>query len=180
MDPFLGEIRMVGFNFAPVGWALCAGQLLSISQNAALFSLLGTTYGGNGTTTFGLPDLRSRVAINQGQGLGLSAYVMGEVGGVENVTLNISQMPHSNHTMGVTNGNGNSIDPTGAIPSKTNNADGLYPNAVPNVFERGSNGNPRQQRHLAGRRQHAAQQPSAVSCGELHHRPAGASSPSRG
>jgi microcystin-dependent protein len=131
MDPFLGEIRMVGFNFAPVGWALCAGQLLSISQNAALFSLLGTTYGGNGTTTFGLPDLRSRVAINQGQGLGLSAYNMGEVGGVENVALNISQMPNHNHTVGVNNGNANQIDPTNNIPAKTNNADGRTPTQYP-------------------------------------------------
>jgi microcystin-dependent protein len=79
MDPFIGEIRMVGFNFAPVGWALCNGQLLPIAQNTALFSLLGTTFGGDGVRTFGLPDLQSRVPIHQGQGMGLSPYVMGRV-----------------------------------------------------------------------------------------------------
>jgi microcystin-dependent protein len=78
---FVGEIRLYGFNFAPRGMALCNGQLLSISQNTALFSLLGTNYGGNGQTTFGLPDLRSRVAIHQGQGPGLSSYVIGEQAG---------------------------------------------------------------------------------------------------
>ena len=76
-NPFLGEIRMAGFNFAPRGWAFCAGQLLPISQNDALYALVGTTYGGDGVTTFGVPDLRGRVPINQGQGPGLSNYVIG-------------------------------------------------------------------------------------------------------
>jgi microcystin-dependent protein len=78
MDPFIGEIRMVPFNFAPQGWALCDGQLLAVNQNAALFSLLGTTYGGDGTKTFALPDFRGRVPINQGQGPGLPSYEMGQ------------------------------------------------------------------------------------------------------
>jgi len=82
-DPFIGEIRMVGFNFAPRGWALCDGQLLPISQNAALFSLLGTIYGGDGRTTFGLPDLRSRVPVHSGQGPGLSSYSIGQRSGAE-------------------------------------------------------------------------------------------------
>jgi microcystin-dependent protein len=80
-DPFLGEIRLVGFTFAPNGWALCDGQLLSISQNAALFSLLGTTYGGNGVTNFALPDLRGRVAIHSGTGAGLTPRDLGSGGG---------------------------------------------------------------------------------------------------
>ena len=97
-QPFLGMIIQVGFNFNPRGWQLCNGQLLPISQNTALFSLLGTTYGGNGTTTFALPDLRSRVAIHQGQGNGLSDYVIGQVGGTETTTLNQNQMPIHTHT----------------------------------------------------------------------------------
>jgi microcystin-dependent protein len=99
MDPFLGEIRMFGGNFAPTGWELCNGQLLAISQYAALFSILGTTYGGNGQTTFALPDLRGRAPVHQGQGTGLSAYVVGESTGVERVTLNTSQMPAHTHTV---------------------------------------------------------------------------------
>jgi microcystin-dependent protein len=88
---------MFGFNFPPRSWALCNGQLLSISQNTALFSLLGTTYGGNGTTTFALPDLQGRVPIHQGSGAGLSPYVMGQKSGVENVTLITGQLPSHTH-----------------------------------------------------------------------------------
>jgi microcystin-dependent protein len=100
-DQYLGEIRMVAFNFAPYGWALCNGQTLSISQNTALFSLIGTYYGGDGVTTFQLPNLQSRVPIHQGQGLGLSPYVIGQVGGTESVTLTTQQMPQHNHNMNV-------------------------------------------------------------------------------
>jgi microcystin-dependent protein len=96
-EPFLGEIRMFGFNFAPQGWAMCNGQTLPISQNTALFALLGTFYGGNGTTTFQLPNLQSSVAIHQGQGAGLSPYEIGQAGGVENVTLTQGQMPAHGH-----------------------------------------------------------------------------------
>lgn len=98
-EPFLGEIIMFGGNFAPRGWAFCSGQLLSIAQNTALFSILGTTYGGNGTTTFALPDLRGRVPIHPGQGPGLSSYVLGEAAGVENVTLLTTQMPAHTHVL---------------------------------------------------------------------------------
>lgn len=98
-EPFVGEIRMFGFNFAPQGWALCDGQLLPISQNVALFSLLGTTYGGDGTTTFALPNLQSRVPIHQGQGAGLSSYVAGQAGGTETVTLAAAQMPEHTHSV---------------------------------------------------------------------------------
>ena len=96
-EPFVGEIRMFGFNFAPQGWALCNGQLLPISQNTALFSLLGTTYGGDGRTTFALPDMRSRVPVCQGQGPGLSSYAEGQAGGAETVTLAAAQMPGHTH-----------------------------------------------------------------------------------
>lgn len=97
-SPYLGEIRPFGFNFAPRGWALCAGQILPIASNTALFSLLGTTYGGNGTTTFALPDLRSRLALGMGQGSGLSQYVEGEETGTETVTLLITEMASHSHT----------------------------------------------------------------------------------
>lgn len=96
-EPYLGEIRMVGFAFAPRGWMFCQGQLLSIQQYTALFSLLGTTYGGNGQTTFGLPDLRGRVPTGQGQGPGLPMMDIGEVGGTPSTSLTISQLPPHNH-----------------------------------------------------------------------------------
>ncbi len=99
MEPFIGQIQLFGFGWAPQGWATCDGQLLSISSNTALFSLLGTTYGGDGRTTFALPDLRGRVPLHQGQGPGLSSYVLGEVLGQESVTLTTQQMP--SHTHGI-------------------------------------------------------------------------------
>jgi microcystin-dependent protein len=97
MEVFLGMVAIFGFNFAPRGWMFCQGQILSIAQNTALFSLLGTTYGGNGQTTFALPDLRGRVAVGQGQGPGLSAYVIGEQGGSESNTLLLNQIPAHTH-----------------------------------------------------------------------------------
>lgn len=98
-NPFLGEIRLFAGNFNPRGWAFCAGQLLPISQNDALYALIGTTYGGDGQTTFGLPDLRGRVAVGQGTGTGLSTYVVGQLSGTETVLLNVNQMPSHNHTL---------------------------------------------------------------------------------
>jgi microcystin-dependent protein len=97
-ERYLGSIALVAFNFAPVGWATCDGQLLSIAQNTALFSLLGTTYGGNGTTNFSLPDLRGRVPVGFGQGPGLSPYNLGDRAGTETVTLSLSQIPAHSHT----------------------------------------------------------------------------------
>jgi microcystin-dependent protein len=96
-DPFVAEIRIFGFNFPPKGWAFCAGQILPISQNTALFSLLGTTYGGNGKSTFALPDFQGRVGVQPGQGKGLSLYDLGETGGTESVTLLDSEMPAHVH-----------------------------------------------------------------------------------
>jgi microcystin-dependent protein len=98
-EPFIGEVKLFGFNFAPKGYATCQGQILSIAQNTALFSLLGTTYGGNGQTTFGLPDLQGRAAIGQGQGPGLPSYSMGEVGGTVSTSILTSNMPAHVHTL---------------------------------------------------------------------------------
>jgi microcystin-dependent protein len=110
-EPFIGEIRAFGFNFAPRGWANCSGQLLPISQNTALFSLLGTTYGGDGRTTFALPDLRGRVAVNQGQGPGLRNYTIGEMSGEEAHTLTINEAPAHTHLLNATNAGGNQQTP---------------------------------------------------------------------
>jgi len=96
-DPWLGEIALVAFNFAPQGWAFHNGQLLSIDQNTELFSLLGTTYGGDGKTTFALPNLQSRVPLHLGQGTGLSSYALGAAGGVESVKLSVAQAPAHTH-----------------------------------------------------------------------------------
>ena len=115
-NQFIGEIRMTGFNFAPVGWALCNGQLLAISQYSALFSLLGTYYGGNGTQTFALPNLQGRVPIHVGSN-GSSTYVQGQVGGYENVYLTQSQMPLHTHLVNAVAGGGNSASPAGALPA---------------------------------------------------------------
>jgi microcystin-dependent protein len=106
-DPFVGEIQWVSFNFAPKNWALCNGQLLPINQNQALFSLLGTMYGGDGRTTFALPDLRGRIAISQDNG----THQVGEVGGAEAVTLNQTQLPAHTHGRPVTDHRGTSSDP---------------------------------------------------------------------
>src|SRR5471032_1990371 len=100
-EPFLGEIRLVAFTFPPKGWALCEGQILSIQQNTALFSLLGTTYGGNGTTNFALPDLQGRTPLSSGQGPGLSQRDLGEFAGESSVTLLTTQIPAHNHQLNV-------------------------------------------------------------------------------
>src|SRR3954468_21133588 len=98
-DPYIGEIRMFGGNFAPAGWAFCSGQLIPISENDTLFNLIGTTYGGDGQSTFALPDLRGRVPIHMGTGPGLSTHIIGEAAGVESVTLLTQNMPPHTHAM---------------------------------------------------------------------------------
>ncbi len=130
-DPFIAQIVMFGGNFAPRGSALCAGQILPINQNQALFSLLGTTYGGDGRTTFALPDLRGRVPMHPGNGAGLSARQLGERGGTETNTLNVTQMPSHTHTLGVTSSpaddtrpNGNRLAGTRGDAYSQNAADG--------------------------------------------------------
>lgn len=117
-EPFLGSIVLFAGNFAPRGWALCNGQILSIAQNTALFSLLGTTYGGNGQTTFALPDLRGRAALHAGQGPGLSSYALGQNGGQETVTLNQAEMPQHTHLQPASNGQQTTNRPHNAVPAK--------------------------------------------------------------
>jgi len=114
-DPFLAEIRIFPYNFAPQGWAMCDGQLLPISQNTALFALLGTTYGGDGKSTFALPDLRGRAAMHPGQGNGLSPHALGEAGGSEMVTLSEAQMPAHSHSMMAQSNPANSKLPTANV-----------------------------------------------------------------
>jgi microcystin-dependent protein len=113
MDPFVAEIRIVPFNFPPHGWAFCQGQLLPLSQNTALFSLLGTTYGGNGKSNFALPDLQGRAPMHPGQGPGLSLHDLGETGGSETVSLLESEIPSHNHTVMAINDFGDTNQPTG-------------------------------------------------------------------
>lgn len=112
-EPFLGEIKLVAFNFPPRGWATCDGQVLSINQNTALFSILGTTYGGNGMTTFALPNLQGAAPLGWGSGVGLTPRVLGETGGSTTVTLIQSQMPSHSHGLGAYAHPGDLISPAG-------------------------------------------------------------------
>jgi microcystin-dependent protein len=114
-DPFIGEIRMFAGNYAPRSWAFCDGQMLSIAQNTALFSLLGIYYGGNGQTTFALPDLRGRVPIHQGTGINMSGRTIGEIGGLEGIALVPNEMPRHTHTVNAQSKRGNTNDPTDAV-----------------------------------------------------------------
>lgn len=115
MMPFIGEIRLFGGNFAPAGWALCQGQLLSIADNSALFTLIGTTYGGDGMSTFALPDLRGRFPVHQGTGAGQTT-MLGEAAGTETVTLNASQLPVHTHTISGSS-TATSQSPANAMPA---------------------------------------------------------------
>lgn len=157
MEEYIGTIQLFGFDFAPRGWALCNGQLLPISQYTALFSLLGTKYGGDGITNFALPDLRGRAPIHYGQGPGLSNYIIGQKAGTENVTITSSQMPAHNHGLSAGNlpvtGNitvtaslqasdqlgDSSVPVAGNVLSKTNDVGGsgadvqIYSGNTPNV-----------------------------------------------
>jgi microcystin-dependent protein len=128
-EPYLGEVRMFAGNFAPNGWAKCEGQLLSIAENSALFSLLGTTYGGDGQTTFALPDFRGRAPIHSGQGPGLSNYFIGQQGGTESTTLTVNNLPAHNHTINGVLEDGNSASPTGNFPAGTKLLDPEYANS---------------------------------------------------
>jgi microcystin-dependent protein len=122
-EPFIAEIKMFAGNFAPRGWAFCDGQLLPISSNTALFSLVGTIYGGDGRTTFALPDLRGRVSMHAGNGPGLSQRRVGQRGGTETVTLNVAQMPSHNHSPGCSNDLGDEVLPEGNFVAKPAGAD---------------------------------------------------------
>lgn len=129
MEGVIGYVTMFAGNFAPRNWALCQGQILSIASNTALFSILGTTYGGNGTTTFGLPDLRGRAVVSAGQGPGLSFYSLGQVGGTESVTLNTTQMAQHVHPTSVT------ITPAAATNASVSTPqNGVYANSTENLY----------------------------------------------
>ncbi|PKN56194.1 MAG: phage tail protein [Deltaproteobacteria bacterium HGW-Deltaproteobacteria-14] len=131
-EPFIGEIRIFAGNFAPRGWAFCNGQLLSIAQNTALFSLLGTTYGGNGIQTFGLPDLRGRVPVGFGQGPGLSNHAQGQQYGAEQVTLTAAQLPAHTHNLEAALPDPEpSLTPTPAVPTAYDQAPGSAKAAFP-------------------------------------------------
>jgi microcystin-dependent protein len=114
-EPFVGEIRMFAGNFAPRGWAFCDGQLLAVSQNDALFSLLGTIYGGDGRTTFGLPDMRGRIPLHQGEGPGLSPRRLGSKGGAEKETLTVNQLPSHSHVFNANTEAATASDPAGRV-----------------------------------------------------------------
>ncbi len=117
-EAFVGEIRIVGFNFPPKGWAACNGQLIPISQNTALFSLLGTQFGGNGTTNFALPNLQGSSALGQGQGVGLTDYTVGEIGGSSGIVLSSTQIPTHTHPLNGLNAAATTSIPTGAVPAE--------------------------------------------------------------
>ena len=130
MQPFIGEIRLFACNFAPAGWAECAGQLMPISENDALFALIGTTYGGDGQSTFALPDLRGRVPVHQGQGPGLTLRQLGETGGVEMVTLTLQQIPSHTHTVVATTAGASSTTPGNTLLPGTVAGDTFYASTI--------------------------------------------------
>ncbi len=142
-QPFIGQIALFPYDFAPHGWAFCQGQILPISQNTALFALLGTNFGGNGTTTFALPDLRGRVPIGAGQGPGLNNYTLAEQAGSETKTLLLSEMPSHTHVVSlsnvtavanVKNGLGNKQSPVGNVPAaEASGVTATYSNASPDA-----------------------------------------------
>lgn len=133
-DPFIGEIRMFGGSFPPVGWMFCDGQLMPISENDALFVLIGTTYGGDGQETFALPNLQSRVPVHSGTGAGVT-YQLGETGGVESVTLSVQQIPGHNHAMMTTATNQQLSPQGGVMATATSSQAGVtaYQDAAPAV-----------------------------------------------
>jgi microcystin-dependent protein len=139
MEPFIGEIKLVPYNFEPQGWAFCAGQLLEISQNTALFALLGTTFGGDGERTFGLPDLRGRVPVGAGESATGSDYVLGSTGGSETTRLTTSHLPVHSHPVRASADGATTIDPTNGVLA----AGGAYagtPNATMSAAMSGTSG----------------------------------------
>lgn len=155
-QPFLGECMLCGFNFPPQGWALCNGQIMSIQQNQALFSLLGTYYGGNGVTTFALPDLRGRFPIGAGQGPGLTDRVQGEAGGEENHTLLITEIPSHTHSVNVSSSIGTTDTPGGNYLAQNSEGINEYAASSNSVMNAGSISN------VGGNQPHNNMQPYLV------------------
>ncbi|HWJ81684.1 MAG TPA: tail fiber protein [Nocardioides sp.] len=134
-QPYIGEIRMFAGNFAPAGWLFCEGQLVPISENDALFNLIGTIYGGDGQNTFALPDLRGRLPVHQGTGPDGTTYTMGESAGVETVTLTVNQIPNHNHPQTAIAGQpGNAITPAGNLPAMSLNVVPFIQDATSGTF----------------------------------------------
>lgn len=129
-EPFIGQITMFAGTFPPRSWAFCDGQLLPIQSYSALFSILGTTYGGDGRTTFALPDLRGRVPMHAGNGPGLSSRPQGQRAGAENVTLNINQIPAHTHALQASDGFGSSKEPGGNVPAMADDGERNYSSVV--------------------------------------------------
>jgi microcystin-dependent protein len=132
-QPFVGEIACGGWSFCPNGWAECSGQLMPISENETLFNLIGTTFGGDGQETFAMPNLDGRTMLHMGQGAGLTNRLIGEMGGVETVTLTTNQVPSHNHPISAATGTGNSASPVNSIPAKAPASDAHFVNAAPDV-----------------------------------------------
>ncbi len=156
-QPFIGEIMTVPYNFAPADWAYCAGQMIAISQNTALFALIGTTYGGNGQTTFALPDLRGRAAVGQGQGPGLTNRTIGEMSGTETTTLLSTQMPQHVHSLAGATGTLNAVDIKATEQSPQAGAylargvdTAPSPDMVPEIYLPAAQGDPATKVPLAG------------------------------
>ena len=161
-QPYIGEVKLISWNYAPRGWAFCNGALMAINQNQALFVILGTTYGGNGQTTFALPDLRGRAALHMGSG-----FNTGNIGGEESHTLIKSEMPAHNHFVNASDTQGNQNTVQGNILAReVGNPYGGYP-ASPSITTLG----PRH--HHQYRRQPASRKPATVSRDQFHYRPAG-------
>lgn len=129
-QPFVGQIMFVPYNFAPNGWHECDGSLLPISEYEVLFTLIGTTYGGDGQSTFAVPNAKGKVIIDDGQGTGLSPYVIGQTAGVESVTLTTNQMPNHSHSVLASTADGNQNSPTNGIPANTKILDKEYSNST--------------------------------------------------
>lgn len=132
-EPFLAEVRLVGFNFAPRGWAFCDGQILPINQNQSLYSLLGTTYGGDGRTSFALPDLRGRTPIHVGRSNGGGDHRLGQKSGEETNTLSAAQMPNHDHVLQASSSDGNNFNPAGLVLAKATVATYTVPAQLVNM-----------------------------------------------